>query len=841
MENLRKPAWSFVPALNFSNFRSNIRPRSLRWIGRTTLATLLIFALLLNLFSFSQNLEFFSHKTPTNGLAIEGSKDFKGSHIPKFVVKIPDQFSHKLSWIEKLLSGSPVEAAQTEVSATLRDTKGQKVENVKPEIVKDSSTVTLAFSDTKNLKPGSYVLSVEVKDSRGKSNTLTQDFTWGVLALNTNKSVYTPGEVAKIGFGVLDDVGHTICNAQLTLTIITPDNQTTTLTSQDSSIRQSGECGQNNVTNTADYHAEFNTQEEGMYYLTVKAETENGVRSIEDSFEVKPYVPFDIERTLYPTRINPKAPYQVQLTIHTNQDFRGEIVEEVPNIFEILNPKSETLNKFEIQSTNDQNHKSIIWHVDWEKGQTHTLGYTIKFPPESPQFYAVGPLELRDSPSINSGSPLFLEARRWQIASDSPGTLWLESGTDATQGLEWWNPIGNAPVTDTAQKNTGPRSIKANGGASNLTSLVRKSGILADAGRRICAYVNFTNKPANNVRIILARAFSLADVIAIRITSGGVLQLDSNGTQIGSNGSTLSTGTWYHLCLTYTITSSTVFDLRVFKDSSTADISVTNSGTLAATNSDTVEIGWGESPGANNVMNFDDIYIDDSTANTYPGDIRVTAKLPSTTNANNFDATLGTGVVNQRPISETDGKQDATANTPGATQNYTLETASGGDVDMSGNTIVTRFAWVWAKKGNGSTSTAATIFDNGSETSITLTTSSSLLDVITDSSSYPSNAAGIGMRAIDGGSDTFFYEGGTLIGFTGAPVPEVALALAPLSLFAPKIINAIQRGTLVSDIRDFLIKMVKGVQKMTKKLIGFGTKLITSKKRIAKRRKRKCG
>jgi len=48
-----------------------------------------------------------------------------------------------------------------------------------------------------NLKPGMYHLSLQLRTIEGVVN-VEQDFSWGVIAVNTNKSIYKPGETAKL-------------------------------------------------------------------------------------------------------------------------------------------------------------------------------------------------------------------------------------------------------------------------------------------------------------------------------------------------------------------------------------------------------------------------------------------------------------------------------------------------------------------------------------------------------------------------------------------------------------------------------------------------------------------
>ena len=51
-----------------------------------------------------------------------------------------------------------------------------------------------------------------------------QDFSWGVLAVNVNKSIYLPGEIAYVQMGVVDDWGSTVCDAKLDLNITHADS-----------------------------------------------------------------------------------------------------------------------------------------------------------------------------------------------------------------------------------------------------------------------------------------------------------------------------------------------------------------------------------------------------------------------------------------------------------------------------------------------------------------------------------------------------------------------------------------------------------------------------------------
>src|SRR5258708_939640 len=107
----------------------------------------------------------------------------------------------------------------------------------------------------------------------------TQDFTWGVLAINMDKSVYKIGDAAYIQMAVLNDLGDTICNADLSLDIKSPDGKMTHLTTDDNSIIRAKACGPNNVIAVPDYYAHFkNTNNIGTYNLTQIMELSSVVR-----------------------------------------------------------------------------------------------------------------------------------------------------------------------------------------------------------------------------------------------------------------------------------------------------------------------------------------------------------------------------------------------------------------------------------------------------------------------------------------------------------------------------------------------------------------------------------
>src|SRR6185503_11785611 len=148
----------------------------------------------------------------------------------------------------------------------------------------------------------------KITDNTG--HTFTQDFTWGALAINTDKSIYLPGETADLQMAVLDETGNMVCDADVTLTVTDPTGIVTTLKTSDGSITVTPQCLLHEVTTVPDYQASYITSGIGNYTMSLSATTKNGTYTIDDGFSVQESVPFDITRSA-PTRIYPPNTYPV--------------------------------------------------------------------------------------------------------------------------------------------------------------------------------------------------------------------------------------------------------------------------------------------------------------------------------------------------------------------------------------------------------------------------------------------------------------------------------------------------------------------------------------------------
>jgi len=224
-------------------------------------------------------------------------------------------------------------AIASDLQILLTDAKGGTVDTavIDKTTVDTQTTVTVQpLSDTR-FRPGKYTL--HITDPEG--NTTTQDFTWGVLALNFNKSIYAPYETSTIAMAVLDDQGAMVCDAKVSLEIKNSNLQIDdTLSTDNGKITVNPQCTSHQFSLSPDYEASYQLAGEGQYNLTLSAVTKNGSYAISDAIQVVTSVPIDVERESA-TRIYPPSIYPVIFHIKANRDFSGTVSEFVPADFQI--------------------------------------------------------------------------------------------------------------------------------------------------------------------------------------------------------------------------------------------------------------------------------------------------------------------------------------------------------------------------------------------------------------------------------------------------------------------------------------------------------------------------
>ncbi|HUV72454.1 MAG TPA: DUF1349 domain-containing protein [Clostridia bacterium] len=304
------------------------------------------------------------------------------------------------------------EYQSAELAVEVFDRQGKKIEAT---VEEDLGKLTVKLPE--GSAPGKYRLEVSIDGEI----LLNQDFSWGVLAINTNKSIYLPGDQTEFSLAVLDERGTMVCDADLELKIIKPDSTEEILSTENGKILVNPECQQHGYTQNPDYEAFFYPEDLGEYGLELTAKTKNGTHTIEDSFAVRKEVLFDVERK-GPTRIFPPEQYPVRFNLQAYEDFEGIVEEIVPAGFEIM-PTEEVLSYEKVEVKDDS--QIISWELSFKKGEEVSFGYRFDAPDISPQFYLLGPLRFKSEIRSTKYETVFEEQRQWQVAVDDQNDVIL--------------------------------------------------------------------------------------------------------------------------------------------------------------------------------------------------------------------------------------------------------------------------------------------------------------------------------------------------------------------------------------------------------------------------------
>lgn len=346
--------------------------------------------------------------------------EFRSDELPQFKFK----FRTQRSWMSRFAGFLTGRKQQFSVGkAMIFDADGAtSTVPVRIEYGKDGEWTLDMKKRPRAFRPGKYSVDLQMQEG-GSAYQDSFEFYWGVLAVNTNKSVYAPGEEAYLSLAALDDFGNTICDAVLELSITDPGGRTNRVP-----VRESGECNGNNVTNVADYLSEYSVQSPGEYTMTLTQLDDTGaiVHRVYDAFFVKKDMAISIERK-GPTRIWPKAPYTMEITVRTQNDFSGTITEVMPAGFVVT--KQEGAN-FALWDGGLR----LSWPLEMKAGEQRTIVYEFDAPDKSPYLYTLGPAHADDADKV-----VFEEARTWKIASDALGDIghWRDSAGGQVSGTSF--------------------------------------------------------------------------------------------------------------------------------------------------------------------------------------------------------------------------------------------------------------------------------------------------------------------------------------------------------------------------------------------------------------------
>ncbi|OGM63271.1 hypothetical protein A2961_05240 [Candidatus Woesebacteria bacterium RIFCSPLOWO2_01_FULL_39_21] len=337
-----------------------------------------------------------------------------------------------------------------------------------PSIVMPQEVQANSFETLVGPKPES---NVEIEKGEERKDR-EQVFNWGVLAMNTNKFIYQPGEQVKFAIGVLDEQGRTVCDAKLRLEIKNPDFQIQKLTTEEETIKVNPECWVYDVNKRPDFEATYQAGAVGTYDVKLIAISKNGEQVREVTFKVADQTYFVIERNT-PTRIYPVKPYTVEIKIKANQDFQGKVEEAVPENFILkLGGNSQTKTFDQVQNVDGE--KKLTWNLQFKKDDAVTLAYQYDSPDKSPDYYELGPLKFIDE----QRNVVYQETRAWQLAIDATRTWDGGGGADPN----WSTPANwsddTVPVSgdDVVFDNTSTNnSTWDSSGPSTIQSLTHNS------------------------------------------------------------------------------------------------------------------------------------------------------------------------------------------------------------------------------------------------------------------------------------------------------------------------------------------------------------------------------
>ena len=522
--------------------------------------------------------------------------------------------------------------------------------------------------------------TIEITD--GVNVIYTQDFLWGVLAMNTDKDTYMLKESANIQMSVLDDKGEMVCKADVSLNIISPSSKSVTLSTKSGDIKVTDYCQKKEFTLIPDYEAKYLFEEVGEYTLKLTAVTVNGEKTIEEKIQVKEKLDFQITRETA-TRIYPVLTYPVTIKLKAYEDFSGIVEEFVPtnfNISEVENSQTEE----KMDTVTVGNSLKISYKVSLKEGEEVELKYKYKAPNVSPEFYTIGKVNV-----VSDSKIIYEEQRAWQIASDAAGyeiatRLWT-SGFElnsTTAGMEYTSNIGTTPTISTGTIRSGTYSLNTTLAGAGTSGIRYEFTAAADSASSIIsrANINIATLPSTTIQIMCMRDNAGTYQLCIRMTATGILQLwnEEDNAQVGSNSSALSTNTWYRLEMLYdfgtaaTADSDTIgyIDGAIFASSAVQNYA--NGNTFA---------DFGILQSATGSIFWDDMAINDGGGSKFtPGEGKVVSLHP---NGNGTNVAWTNDFNNVKEVTPDDAATVISCTANGQLEDYTYEDTSARSINAN--------------------------------------------------------------------------------------------------------------------------------------------------------------
>ncbi|MBU0649482.1 hypothetical protein KJ969_05310, partial [Patescibacteria group bacterium] len=173
------------------------------------------------------------------------------------------------------------------VQALLYDSKGYPVDVQTSVESSETGEYSVVIEKKRRVRAGLYTLRVVVTQD-GETFVGEQEFAWGLVSLNTRKSIYRPGEVADFIIVVLDSGGRPVCGAGIELNVTDTQGTSQSYSTMENTITRGSECGL--------YDAVYEAGAEGTHLIDIKAVVDGRLVYFTTQFLVKQSYEFDIIR-----------------------------------------------------------------------------------------------------------------------------------------------------------------------------------------------------------------------------------------------------------------------------------------------------------------------------------------------------------------------------------------------------------------------------------------------------------------------------------------------------------------------------------------------------------------
>lgn len=355
----------------------------------------------------------------------------------------------------------------------------------------------------------------------------------------------------------------------------------------------------------------------------------------------------------------------------------------------------------------------------------------------------------------------------------------LEPGGDATFNVNavtssglWRSKVGAGTVLATDFVHGGHiKSINTGSGGAVLAPFGLTSAQKNWSGR-LSVWIYLVAYGGSTKSLFDIRNGADSIVYQVTISTAGAISALPGG---GSAG-TLTTGAWHHVCLAYSVTDFTVNTFKIFIDGELA-LTTTNT-TLSNIDPQSFRLNNGNATTPIDVR-WSDIYHDNDTSLNNTGPIWVTAKRPvSNGTANNFNVQIGSGgsgygsghtpQVNERPVSSTNGWSVVALGA--TTEEYTIEAADVGDINISTAMLIGYMGWVYADSLIAETAQIV-VAGVSSDISIGDAVTFVFMKVATTSPTptYPAGGTDIGMISSATATTVKLYDCGIIVAYMPFP------------------------------------------------------------------------